>query len=312
MEEEFWLPMNDATPVYVKRWFDANRRPKAIIQLAHGMAEHINRYDEFASFLVQNGFDVYGNDHRGHGKTGEKQGLMGFLAEQDGFFKTTNDLYTITRHIIEHTYQNTPIILFGHSMGSFLTRHYIQLYSEKISGVILSGTGYTPHPLVPAAKTFAGLLPKKEQSPIMNNLIFGGFNKHVTGKGTSFDWLSRDKRAVETYIADTYCGFVPTGGFFHDLMTGLEYIQSHKMNKQIRSDIPVLIMSGDADPVGPYEKGIWKTAGLLEKAGVQEMKIQLYSGARHELLHETNKKNVFHDVLRWINENIIHSSGEHE
>lgn len=303
MEKEYWLKMNDETPVYVKRWTDPNRESKAIIQLSHGMAEHINRYNDFANVLVENGFDVYGNDHRGHGKTGEKQGLMGFLAEQDGFSKTATDLHTITTHI-KQTQPHKPVFLFGHSMGSFLARHYIQIYSYDIDGVILTGTGYTKKPLITLAKSIAAILPKKEASPFMNKLVFENFNKHIQHPKTSFDWLSRDQKEVETYINDSYCGFIPTGRFFYDLMTGLEYIQSDKQNKMIRHDLPVLIMSGDADPVGSYEQGVWKTVQLYEKAGLQSVQVSLYNDARHELLHEINKEEVYQTTLQWLYDHI--------
>ena len=303
MEKEYWLSMNDLTPIYVKTWFNSNRRPKAIIQLSHGMTEHINRYQDFATVLVENGFDVYGNDHRGHGKTGDRHGLMGFFSEQDGFSKTTDDLHVITRHI-KQAHPDIPIYILGHSMGSFLVRHYIQMHSRDVDGVILLGTGYTPKLLVSIAKTISKRLPAKDASSFMNQLVFGNFNNRIFRHKTPFDWLSRDNHAVQKYIDDMYCGFIPTGRFFYDLMTGLEYIQSNAANQTIRPDLPIMIMSGDADPVGQHGAGIWKTARIFQGVGVQHVKVQIYHGARHELLHETNKKQVYKDILEWVNENV--------
>src|SRR5699024_2518727 len=208
--------------------------------------------------------------------------------EQDGFSKTANDLYTITTKI-KQQHPDTPVFLIGHSMGSFLVRHYIQMYSTEVEGVILCGTGYASKPLMSIAKSISNIFPKEKQSPIMNQLIFGNFNKYTTEKNTTFDWLSRDQQAVEADTNDDYCGFIPTGRLFFDLMTGLQYIHSGKYNKQIRNDLPIFIMSGDADPVGPYEKGVWKAARLYEEAGLDTIKVQLYNGSRHELQHETNK-----------------------
>ncbi|MFD1038813.1 alpha/beta hydrolase [Virgibacillus byunsanensis] len=299
MENEFWLQMDDGVEVYVKKWSNETKKPNAIIQLAHGMVEHINRYSEFANFLVKHNIFVYGNDLRGHGKTGVKQGLLGYFAAKDGFEKTTNDLHVITKHIkTEHP--NTPIILLGHSMGSFLVRNYIQTYSRNIDGVILSGTGYFPPLKSQAGKRLAALLPPKEESKLMNTLAFGSYNRKIKSKNSSFDWLSGDESAVQDYMDDPHSGFIPTARFFYDLMSGLIRMQDHQLNKSIRHDIPVLLISGDADPVGDYAKGIWKTAHLYQDAGLQDITTMLFENGRHELLNELNKDEVYETILSWV------------
>lgn len=162
MEKTAWITTEDHVDIYLKKWY-SSEKPKAIVQLSHGMVEHINRYNEFAQFLVEQGIFVYGNDHRGHGHTGEKQGLLGYFAEEDGFTKTVNDLQMISKKIkLDHP--NTPLFLFGHSMGSFLARNYLQKFSEEIDGVILSGTGYFPTLTSHAGKRIAAILPAKEES----------------------------------------------------------------------------------------------------------------------------------------------------
>lgn len=300
MRTEFWIESADDVEIYVRKWVNENKQPKAIVQLAHGMMEHIDRYDDFASYLVDNDIFVYGNDHRGHGKTGKKQGLVGYLSDQDGFAKTANDLYKVTK-VIKKAYPATPLILFGHSMGSFLVRQYIQSHSDLIDGVILSGTGYFPTYVTKAGSLLARRLPPKEKSHMMNFLAFGLNNRKVNNKKTEFDWLTRDDKAVQTYIDDPRTGFIPTARFFYDLMEGLQTIHDSKLNQCIQKDLPMLLISGDADPVGDYAKGIWKTARLYEQIGMNHIKVMLFPEARHELLSELNKEEVYQAVDDWIN-----------
>lgn len=303
MEKEFWLSMHDDVDVYVKKWFTENTPPVAIIQLAHGMAEHINRYDNFANFLLERDIFVYGNDHRGHGKTGEKQGLLGYFADKDGFTKTAYDLTMIT-NIIKEDYPDVPIILFGHSMGSFLAREYIQSHSSEIAGVILCGTGYHTTIASLTAKTIAKTLPAKEKSELLNSLAFKTYNQKIPNNRTSFDWLSRDDQAVQKYIDDPFCGYVPTARFFHDLMDGLAQIHHVNKNQHIRKDLPMFIVSGAADPVGHYGNGVFKVANHYDKSGLTHIKTMLFEGARHELLNEINKEEIYHALYDWVKVNL--------
>lgn len=303
MIEEDWLEVADNTEIYFKKWYNPNQQPKAIIQLAHGMVEHINRYDDFAKQLVDMGFYVYGNDHRGHGKTGERQGLLGFFADKDGFSKTSEDLLMMTRKI-KATYPSVPIILFGHSMGSFLVRHYIQQHSHEIHGAILSGTGYFPSLQSRAGKFLASLQPAKEPSELMNWLAFGRYNKRIKDKRTKVDWLTRNETAVQDYERDPLAGFVPTARFFYDLMSGLIVIQDKQRNQSIRKDLPILLLSGDQDPVGQYGSGVWKTAQLYDQVGLNRVTTMLFEEGRHELLFELNKHEVYRAIEGWITDTL--------
>lgn len=299
MEKTFWMLMDDDVSVYVKKWYNPSKKPKAIIQLAHGMVEHIERYNDFAEFLVENGFVVYGNDHRGHGKTGEQQGLMGYLADEDGFRKTTNDLFEITKQT-KGAYPDTPIFLLGHSMGSFLARNYIQDGSSLIKGVILSGTGFYPKATSILARRIASVFPPKEKSNVMNALAFFSYNKRVKNPKTNVDWLTRDDAIIQSYVNDPYCGYIPTARFFYDLMDGITTIHNQKRNKAIRSDLPMLIVSGTHDPVGDYGKGVWKTAQLYNDAGLEHVVTMLFEKGRHEALNETNHTEVYAVIRDWI------------
>ncbi|WP_163970491.1 alpha/beta hydrolase [Oceanobacillus halotolerans] len=301
MQKEFTLKTNDGLEIFYKKWNKTTQEPKAIIQVAHGMVEHIGRYDEFANYLADNNIVVYGNDHRGHGKTAESQGIFGYFAAENGFQKTTNDLIEITK-IIRQSYPSTPIYLFGHSMGSFLARQYIQTSSHLIDGVILMGTGYFPKASLLAGKTMASTLPPSEKSKLMNKIVFGSYNQRIKGRRTIFDWLTRDDDEVDEFIRDPYNGFVPTARFFYDLMDGLLQIHDQNQNKEIPKNLPMLFISGDKDPVGEYAKGVWRTAHLYEELGLENITTVLYEGARHELLHEINKEEVFRTIYEWINQ----------
>jgi len=300
MKTESWMTMSDGVDIYVNKWVPDKMQPRAIVQLSHGMVEHIGRYDEFATYLMNRQIIVYGNDHRGHGKTGENQGQLGYLADQDGFSRTTEDLYELSKQI-KSEHPHLPLFLFGHSMGSFLARKYIQTDSPAIDGVILSGTGYFDRLTTQTAKGIARLLPARDQSPFMNFLAFGSYNKRIPNQTTPFDWLTRDQTAVEKYMADPHTGYIPTARFFYDLMTGLGHIHNQKENQAIRPDLPMLFISGDADPVGNYAKGIWKTAHHYDRLGIEKIQVMLFVDGRHELLSELNKQEVFGVMYDWIN-----------
>lgn len=302
MENSFWMMRPGNVKIHVKKWepqASMNIEPKAIVQIAHGMIEHIGRYHEFADFLVDHNILVYGNDHRGHGLTGEKQGQLGYLADENGFEKVTDDMVALTNQI-KQDYPDTPLFLLGHSMGSFLARHYIQEHSHLIKGAILSGTGYYSWLSTTTAMKIAEALPPKEKSPLMNTLVFSAYNKRIQNKTTDFDWLTGDEKSVQSYMDDPYCGFIPTAGFFKDLMTGLSIIHNHKNNRHIRSDLPMLIISGAEDPVGNYTKGVWKTAEIYNKAGLDHVMTMLMDNGRHELLNEQNRDDIYQILLNWI------------
>ncbi|CDQ39105.1 alpha/beta fold hydrolase [Virgibacillus salexigens] len=298
IKESFWYPSKDGTCLFTRVW-KPNLYPKAIIQIAHGMMEHGERYDEFASHLALKGFIVYINDHRGHGKTGERQGQLGFFADSDGFMKTVDDLTQLSKRI-KIAFPELPLYLIGHSMGSFLIRIYLQTNSHLANAAILSGTGYFPFVKTLAGKWFASFLPSRKESPLMNKLVFGTYNKKIPHSPTGFEWLSRNESTIKNYMKDPYTGFTPTGRFFYDLMNGLIAMQKTKRNRQIRPDFPILILSGDRDPVGNYTRGVWKTATTYKKVGLENVTTMFFANGRHELLHEDNRQEVFDLLTKWL------------
>jgi alpha-beta hydrolase superfamily lysophospholipase len=304
----FSYQASEGTEIFASKWTDVSEvTPRAIVQIAHGMAEHIERYHVFANELVSHNIFVYGNDHRGHGKTGTHANSIGYFAKEDGFEKVVNDLYTLTT-IIEKDYPNIPIFLLGHSMGSFLSRRYIQLHGDRIAGVILSGTGGDPGLLGKIGRMIAKREMKKKgarmPSQLMNKLTFGSYNKGFTPNRTEFDWLSRDVAEVDKYIDDPLCGGVFTAGFFNDLLEGIEIINNPSNLSTIPLNLPIYFISGSKDPVGGNTKGVLKTYQSFINAGLTDVKYKFYDEARHEILNEINKDEVAAEIIQWINSHI--------
>ncbi|WP_053218690.1 alpha/beta hydrolase [Virgibacillus senegalensis] len=302
-QKTFWLETEDQHKIFVRKWDEPGQSPRAIIQLAHGMAEHSGRYQQFAEFLVSQHFTVYSNDHRGHGYTGKKQGTFGFLADDKGFDKTTEDLWTVTKSIQKH-HPGKPLFLLGHSMGSFLARRYIQQHSDALAGVILSGTGSHPGLINQLGKGLALVeakrIGKEAPSNFLNQLVFANYNRKLDNQLTKFDWLSSDREQVQSYIDDPYSGFVPTPSFFFDLFTGFDRMDDPDGVKSIAKDLPMLFFSGHMDPVGNQTKGVFRSAENYYQHGIRDITVRIYENGRHEMLNELNKEEVFADIVRWI------------
>ncbi|NMB02733.1 MAG: alpha/beta hydrolase [Firmicutes bacterium] len=296
-----FLTMDDGAEVFIRSWAQT-KQPRGVVQIAHGMAEHSGRYRRFAEFLNEQGFVVVANDHRGHGETGKKAGLMGYFAAEDGFDRVVDDLAAINS-FIQQEHPDLPIFLMGHSMGSFLARRYIQKYGNTIRGAILMGSGGDPGVAAKAGKLIARFQMRKDPtspSTFLDKLSFGSFNKGIKDAQTKFDWLSRDRNEVNKYIADQYCGMVCSSGFFYDLFTGLELIHNPELINRIPKDLPLLVVSGEADPVGKYGSGIRQFVGQLRNHNVNNIELKLYPGARHELLNEINRAEVMQDISNWL------------
>ena len=303
---DFSFTSTDGVVIQAIKWLKGDSVDlKGAVQIAHGMAEHIERYGDFAQALTNAGYIVYGNDHRGHGRTAGSCENVGYFADSDGWDHVVEDMYQLTE-IIKAENQNLPVFIFGHSMGSFLTRSYIHQYGDLINGVILSGTGGKPGLLGNAAL----LVVKREikrngrraRSKRMDRLSFGSFNKAFAPNRTAFDWLSRDKAQVDQYIADPYCGEVFTAGFFHDMLNGLIALNKKVNTAKIPKALPIYFISGEKDPVGNNTKGVLATYQAFRDAGIKDVSYKFYPDARHEILNEINKQEVFTDVVTWLND----------
>ncbi len=305
MEREHYMKSASGLgDVYVKEWAPEGE-VRAVLQLTHGMAEHIARYGAFAGFLNENGILVVGLDLPGHGKSIGQNGTPGSLAEENGWSRAVLDMRTLYEKThAEHA--DVPYVLFGHSMGSFLARTYAARYGMDMDAFIFSGTS-GKNPAVPIAKLLAkGEIKKnggRAQSARLNGLSFGAYNKAFTPNRTEFDWLSRDEAEVDRYVADEHCGFVFTAGGFLDLFDGLSEIGSKTWAARVPQK-PVLLISGAKDPVGGNGRGVKEVAALLEKTG-HDVTLHLYSECRHELLNELNREEVYRDILRFMEEKVF-------
>lgn len=277
--------------------------PKAVVQIAHGIAEYIDRYDEFMSFLAEHGYVAVGNDHLGHGKSIRTPQEQGFFAESEGWDRVVEDMDRL-RALMRQEYPDLPTIFFGHSMGSFLTRTYIIRYPGKADAVVLSGTGHQGKALVLAgcamSEAAVKLYGPRKIGQTLNNICFGAYNKGFDQPRTAFDWLNRDEAEVDKYVADPLCGFVATVSLFRDMMGGIRFITDQKNIDRMNKDAPVLFISGGSDPVGENGRGVERAYEAFCRAGVKDVSMRLYPGGRHEVLKELNKDQVFSDVLTWL------------
>ena len=262
--------------------------PRAVLQIAHGIAEHIERYDDFASFLAQNGILVVGNDHLGHGKSVSAPEDLGFFAEDNGWDHVVQDMDKL-HDLIKADHPDLPYIFFGHSMGSFLTRTYIVKHPEKPDLVILSGTGHQSKALVYSGYAMAEAIVRakgpRADGRFLNDLAFGAYNKKVPFPMTDFDWLSQDHEMVRKYINDPLCGFVAKASLYRDMMGGIKFVTDQKNIDAMNKDTPVYFMSGDKDPVGDYGKGVERAYKAFCQAGLRDVFMRLYPDGRHEMLN---------------------------
>lgn len=306
--DTFTFKASDGVQIFTYKWLpDDASAVKGAVQIAHGMAEHAARYERFAGVLTKAGYAVYANDHRGHGKTAGSVDNLGYFADENGWEKVVNDMHTLTG-IIKKEHPAKPFFLFGHSMGSFLSRHYSMLYAGELTGLVLSGTGGDPGALGKigffVATMEAKFRGKKAQSDMMNKLSFGAFNGAFKPNRTDYDWLSRDNAEVDKYINDPYCGTVFTAGFFCDMLGGIGYINKQENIVKIPKSLPIYLFSGAKDPVGANTKGVTQVYNSLKSAGISDLSLKFYENGRHEMLNEINRDEVFKDVIAWLDKHI--------
>ncbi len=274
--------------------------PRVALQIAHGMAEHIDRYDAFATFLAENGILVYGADIAGHGKSIGKSGLKGYFCAENGWDAVLQDMRTL-RDVVRTEFPAIPYILMGHSMGSFLARSYAGRDGRDFEAYIFSGTA-GKNPMLGIAKFLARREIKKHgaetPSDLLYNLSFGSYNKAFRPNRTAFDWLSRDDEQVDKYVSDELCGFPFSAGAMLDLFNGLSEISSINWARRL-PDRPILLLSGACDPVGGAGNGVKQVFGWIKKSG-RNAECKLYEGGRHEMLNEINREEVYRDILLFI------------
>ena len=280
---------------------------RAVVQIAHGVADHISRYDDLMLYLAENGIVCVGDDHLGHGESIRSPEQQGFFNEEDGWNCVIKDVDAL-RDLTRRDYPDLPYIFFGHSMGSFVVRTYLIQHPDKYDAAILSGTGHQNKLMIFAGSTAARLMTRSKgpmgDGTALNNMAFGSYCKKIPNPRTPFDWISRDEAAVDKYIADPWCGFVCKVSLYRDMMEGVKFITNQKNIDKMNKEAPVYFMSGDADPVGDYGVGVEKAYHAFCAAGLKDVSMKLYPGGRHEMLNEINREDVKKDILDWINEKL--------
>ncbi|SKA81469.1 Lysophospholipase, alpha-beta hydrolase superfamily [Caloramator quimbayensis] len=293
--------------IYVYKWLpDDGTKVKAVVQIAHGLAEHAYRYENFAAYLTSKGFAVYANDHRGHGKTAATKENLGYAGE-DGFNWMVKDLDELNE-IIKRENPNLPVFLFGHSMGSLISQSYIEKYGHKLKGVILSGTmgkqGIMLDIGMLIAKNEVKRLGPKSPSLRLQKMSFGSYNNKFKPVKTECDWLSRDEKEVDKYIKDEFCGFPSTTSFYYDFFKALKEIHKRDSMSKIPKELPIYIMNGDMDPVGSNCKTVRWLINEYKNLGIKDVEYKFYKDGRHEMLNEINKDEVMEDIINWLYKHI--------
>ncbi len=299
MKQDFFYPSQGRGKIHAALWAPEGR-PRAVVQIIHGIAEFIERYEPFAEFLVSQGIAVTAEDHMGHGQS-IGDGPQGWF--EGGWFTAVDDSYQLMK-LTMAKFPGVPYILLGHSMGSFMARTILCKYPGcGICGAIISGTGWQPGFALPALIKVVELMGKDDMTrpaETLQKLIFGGYNSKIQNPRTPSDWLTREDAIVDAYVSHPLCGFTPSFGLFRDMFTGIHYIQKKGSLSSMKQNLPVLFIAGDQDPVGAYGKGVLQAADAFQKAGMTKVQCRLYEGARHEVLNETNRHEVYADVLSWI------------
>ncbi len=301
-KREFYLPSSDGTSnLRCIEWIP-DKDIKAVIQISHGMVEHIGRYDNFAVEMTKSGIAVFGHDHLGHGLTAVPED-RGYFGKDNGRTDLIKDIRRLTSYG-EKKFGDVPLFLMGHSMGSFLVRRYLTVYDDGPDGVIIMGTGCQPDALIRIAYTLAEVTCRfkgdRYVSTLLTRIILGSYNRQFRPNQTGHDWLSRDIGSDREYEKDPLCQFDFTAGAYRDFMGIILALSRAEKKGDVRTDLPMLFVSGDKDPVGENGKGVERAVKRYEKAGAEDIFLKLYAGARHELVNETNRGEVYDDIAEWV------------
>jgi alpha-beta hydrolase superfamily lysophospholipase len=307
----FTLTTADGVDLFAYCWLPIEQ-PKAVVQIAHGLAEHAGRYARLADALTSAGYAVYANDHRGHGRTVKSVDDLGFFAERHGWRKCVNDLWQLNRHVAA-IHPGLPIVLLGHSMGSTLAEQFMGEYGDVLSGVVLSGANGKPTFLAKIAGAFTWAervrLGARGRSKLVQSLTFDAFNNKFAPARTAFDWLSRDPAEVDKYVADPLCGFSATVQLWIDLLDGWTAVSRPAHRNRVPKALPLYLIAGGHDPVSGSTRQLEPWIAEYRAAGVVNLTHQFYPGARHELFNETNRDEVTGNLIGWLDQVVAPLSG---
>ena len=305
---EFYFPSGDGrTLIHVNQWTPVSVPVRGVVQIAHGVAEYGRRYEHFARFLCRHGFVVTAHDHLGHGLSVAPGAPRLFFGPQHGWRFVVDDV-AVLQQKVSRVFPTVPYFLFGHSMGSFITRTYLIRYPGRVKGAVICGTGQQP----PLVLSGGALIVNREirrlgptaYSPLADKLAFGAYNKAFAPARTPYDWLSVSQENVDAYIADPLCGGQITLGLLRDMLGGISFIGKSANVAKMDKNCALFLISGDQDPVGDMGKGVERVSDLYQKAGIADLRIKLYHGLRHEILNEKSARFVYQDVLDWLEQHL--------
>ena len=306
MRDEFYFPSKDGnTEIHTIEW-KPEGEVKAVLQLCHGMVEYIRRYDEFAEFMCGHGYYVVGNDHLGHGKSIQSKSEYGFFNEKYGNACVIGDMHTLRQRTVKK-YPDVPYFMLGHSMGSLLVRQYIQMYGNGLSGAVLLGASADQSKAVLVCgkrlcRLMAAVRGWHYRSRLIDGMVLGSYNKKFKQAKTRADWITSDLERLDAYVTDPLCSFVFTVNAYYSLFSGMQSMEKKENICMIPKTLPILFASGSDDPVGNFGKGVRKICEQYKAAGLQDVALKLYDGDRHELLNETDRRQVYQDLYDWMEE----------
>ncbi len=299
-QEIYYTSSDGQTKVYASFWIPD--KPKMLLQIAHGMVEHIGRYEDFAKFLNDYGIIVFGNDHLGHGNTASNEEDFGYFSDKNGDKNIIEDMYLLTK-IAKEKYTELPFAFLGHSMGSFLLRAYLCKYGKEIDAAIIMGTGDEKSLAVKGEISLLEKIATRKgwhyRSKVIDMLAFGGFNREFGSKNGK-EWLTRNEEEVNKYINDPKCNFVFTLNAYYNLLKVIYTLTKNENLKNMPKDLPILFVSGDKDPVGDFGNKVLEVYKKFKSVGMENVECKLYKDYRHEILNEIGKQVVYNDILNWL------------
>ena len=308
IRNEFTIPSADGrTQLHAVEWLPETPF-RAVLQISHGLGEHVLRYDHFAEYLTAHGVAAFGHDHLGHGTSVPPDGVRLWFGPKGSWDWLTADLYALRR--VEETRlkipSGTPVFLLGHSMGSFIARSFLIRFPGAADGVILSGTGQPSAALLRGGRALlveeSARLGETSVSVLATALAFGSYNRSFAPTRTPYDWMSANEENVDIFLASPLCGGAPTIGLLREMLAGLQIIGNPAHVRKMNPDRPVLLVSGADDPVGDMGRGVGRVERLFRRVGVRDVSMKLYPGMRHEILNERERLTVYADILRWMND----------
>jgi alpha-beta hydrolase superfamily lysophospholipase len=300
---DFAFQTVDGATLHVSGW--AVEAPKAIVQVLHGMAEYGSRYARLAQALADAGYTTYAHDYRGHGKSVAEGTPPGHMADSDSWNRIVEDAHGVNREIAKR-HPGLPLIVLGHSMGSFVLQQLLFEHPTDMVAAALSASNGKPPAIAGVAKLLARIerarAGKRKPSPVLQRLTFGEYNKAFAPTRTEFDWLSRDPDEVDKYVADPLLGFAVSTQTWLDMISALGRIANPRNVARVPKGMPLYLLAGDEDQVGDSGKGMKNLHDAYKRAAIFDVRLKLYPGGRHEMFNETNRQEVTDDLVRWCDE----------